>query len=158
MTLNGAPIDPAMTYTVAANSFLANGGDNFFTFAEGTNRVDTGQADLGITVAYFAAHPVVSPAPLGRAVLAEEPGQADADADSSGSGGEADADAHADADGSAADGSAGSASSGSGTSSGAGGSLANTGSDAPYGLALGASVLVASGLLIVALRRRRVHS
>ncbi|MBV0893828.1 choice-of-anchor I family protein [Microbacterium sp. NC79] len=164
MTLNGAPIDPAMTYTVAANSFLANGGDNFFTFAEGTNRVDTGQADLGITVAYFAAHPVVSPAPLGRAVLAEEPGQADADTDSSGSGGEADADAHADADGSAgsagsaADGSAGSASSGSGTSSGAGGGLANTGSDAPYGLALGASVLVASGLLIVALRRRRVHS
>ena len=29
MTLNGKPIDPAETYRVAINNFLASGGDNF---------------------------------------------------------------------------------------------------------------------------------
>lgn len=33
MTLDGKPIDPATTYRVTTNSFLANGGDSFSTFA-----------------------------------------------------------------------------------------------------------------------------
>ncbi len=33
MLLNGVEIDPAATYRVAVNSFLAAGGDNFFTLA-----------------------------------------------------------------------------------------------------------------------------
>ncbi|WP_082406122.1 choice-of-anchor I family protein [Microbacterium sp. No. 7] len=70
MTLNGAAIDPASTYTVVTNSFLADGGDNFVTFASGADRTDTGQVDLQATVAYFAAHDVVDPAPLGRAKVA----------------------------------------------------------------------------------------
>lgn len=34
MTLDGRPIDPAQTYRVTVNSFLANGGDSFATFAK----------------------------------------------------------------------------------------------------------------------------
>src|SRR5690606_9519865 len=37
MALHGEAIDPAATYTVATNSFLAGGGDNFLTFAEATD-------------------------------------------------------------------------------------------------------------------------
>jgi 5'-nucleotidase len=36
--LNGSAIDPAATYRVAANSFLSDGGDNFASFAGGTNK------------------------------------------------------------------------------------------------------------------------
>ncbi|MGV9193808.1 choice-of-anchor I family protein [Microbacterium sp. MC2] len=73
MTLHGASIAADDRFTVVTNSFLAAGGDNFTTFAAGTDRSDTGQADLAATVAYFAAHDVVDPAPLGRAVAAEAP-------------------------------------------------------------------------------------
>ncbi|MFD8149998.1 bifunctional metallophosphatase/5'-nucleotidase, partial [Streptomyces sp. NPDC059720] len=37
--LNGAAIDPAATYRVATNSFLAGGGDGFPTLGQGTNDV-----------------------------------------------------------------------------------------------------------------------
>ncbi|MET9436235.1 bifunctional metallophosphatase/5'-nucleotidase [Streptomyces sp. NPDC006551] len=37
--LNGAPLDPAATYRVAVNSFLAGGGDGFGELAKGTNRL-----------------------------------------------------------------------------------------------------------------------
>ena len=42
MTLDGKPIDPAATYRVAVNNFLASGGDNFTVLAEGTDPVDAG--------------------------------------------------------------------------------------------------------------------
>ena len=71
MSFQGAEVDPAAEYTVVTNSFLAAGGDNFTTFAEGTDRTDTGQVDLTATVAYFAANSPVSPAELGRAVIAD---------------------------------------------------------------------------------------
>src|SRR5690606_23433171 len=81
MSYQGAEVAAVDEFTVVTNSFLAAGGDNFTTFAEGTNRTDTGQVDLAATVAYFAAHDVVDPAPLGRAVLAdgsvEDPAPAD---------------------------------------------------------------------------------
>jgi 2',3'-cyclic-nucleotide 2'-phosphodiesterase (5'-nucleotidase family) len=70
MAFNGTTIADSDVYRVATNSFLASGGDSFTTFAKGTNATDTGQADLAATVSYFAAHDVVDPAPLGRAVLA----------------------------------------------------------------------------------------
>ncbi len=73
MTLNGVTVEADDEFTVVTNSFVAAGGDNFFTFADGTDRADTGQADLAATVAYFAAHDVVDPAPLGRAVVAGIP-------------------------------------------------------------------------------------
>ena len=46
ITLNGTAIDPNGEYTVAANSFLAAGGDNFATFKEGAGKRDTGKIDL----------------------------------------------------------------------------------------------------------------
>ncbi|MBN9176594.1 MAG: bifunctional metallophosphatase/5'-nucleotidase [Microbacterium sp.] len=69
MSLDGKTIAASDRFTVVTNSFLAAGGDNFVTFAQGTDRTDTGQVDLQATVAYFAAHDVVDPAPLGRAVV-----------------------------------------------------------------------------------------
>lgn len=72
MTFEGDTITDTDTFTVVTNSFLAEGGDNFVTFASGTDRTDTGQIDLSASVAYFAAHEVVDPAPLGRAALADD--------------------------------------------------------------------------------------
>lgn len=70
ITFNGEPLDEAATFQVAANAFLAAGGDNFAAFAEGANHADSGQIDLDATVNYFKSHDVVDPAPLGRAMIA----------------------------------------------------------------------------------------
>jgi len=70
MTLNGIDVAPTDVFRVATNSFLASGGDNFTTFAAGSDATDTGQVDLSATVEYFKMHALVDPAPLGRAVLA----------------------------------------------------------------------------------------
>lgn len=78
VTLNGEPIDPAASYLVAANSFLAAGGDNFFTFAEGTGKADTGKVDLQSTVEWFDANGTASPDLAQRAVgVALSPADAD---------------------------------------------------------------------------------
>lgn len=49
---NGEPMDMAAEYSVAANSFLAAGGDNFHAFA-GKAAQDTGQIDLDATIEYI---------------------------------------------------------------------------------------------------------
>jgi 5'-nucleotidase len=66
--LDGAPLDPGATYKVGANSFLASGGDNFFTLAQGTNKADTGKIDLTAMVAYFQAFGSAAPDFAQRAV------------------------------------------------------------------------------------------
>ncbi|WP_338780604.1 bifunctional metallophosphatase/5'-nucleotidase [Streptomyces sp. DG1A-41] len=53
--LNGAAIDPAATYRVATNSFLAGGGDGFPTLAQGTNDV-VGADDLTALEQYLTAN------------------------------------------------------------------------------------------------------
>lgn len=58
--LNGTPIDPAATYRVATNNFLADGGDGFTTFTQGTNRVG-GVDDLTAFVNYLGADGPVAP-------------------------------------------------------------------------------------------------
>lgn len=68
ITLNGTPLDATASYTVAANSFLAAGGDNFFTFAEGQNKVDTGKVDLASMVDWFDANGTATPDLAQRAV------------------------------------------------------------------------------------------
>ena len=68
ITLDGEPIDPAASYVVAANSFLAAGGDNFSTLAEGTNKADTGKIDLQSMVDWFDANGIASPDLAQRAV------------------------------------------------------------------------------------------
>ncbi|MGB7407119.1 MAG: bifunctional metallophosphatase/5'-nucleotidase [Pontixanthobacter sp.] len=63
--LDGAPIDPAATYRVTMNSFLASGGDSFSVFADGTDAV-TGPLDLDAMEAYFAQNAVTDLPELGR--------------------------------------------------------------------------------------------
>ncbi|MFJ5049005.1 bifunctional metallophosphatase/5'-nucleotidase [Streptomyces sp. NPDC098077] len=53
--LNGAAIDPARTYRVAMNEFLAGGGDGFAALGQGTNKL-VGASDLDLFNAYLAAH------------------------------------------------------------------------------------------------------
>ena len=66
MELNGSPIDPATTYKVTANNFLADGGDSFPAFAVGTNRVFAPAFDVDALEAYIAAHSPVPPGPQNR--------------------------------------------------------------------------------------------
>ncbi|MBZ2198231.1 ExeM/NucH family extracellular endonuclease [Occultella gossypii] len=68
LSLNGEPIDAAGQYTVVVNSFLASGGDNFATLAEGTNTADSGQSDLVAMVDYMAEFGSASPDYSQRAV------------------------------------------------------------------------------------------
>ena len=65
ITIDGAPIDPAATYKVAANNFLLGGGDGFTVFTEGQDQV-LGAIDLDTFVAYFNAQGTISPPPLNR--------------------------------------------------------------------------------------------
>ncbi len=83
MYLNGEAIDPTAQYRVVANSFLAGGGDNFGTFAQGTQRSDSGRVDLQGMVDYFVANPVASPDYAQRSV-GVNPSDADADGYSAG--------------------------------------------------------------------------
>jgi 5'-nucleotidase len=53
--VNGLPVRSEDAYRVTVNTFLADGGNGFSTFAEGTNRV-TGTTDLDAFTAYLTAH------------------------------------------------------------------------------------------------------
>ena len=61
MTLNGQPIDPAKTYRVTVNNFLANGGDGFSTLARARFVAD-GEVDLDALEAFIAKGVEVSAA------------------------------------------------------------------------------------------------
>ncbi|MYQ54741.1 MULTISPECIES: bifunctional metallophosphatase/5'-nucleotidase, partial [unclassified Streptomyces] len=60
--LNGEAIDPAKTYRVAMNEFLAGGGDGFAALGAGTNKL-VGPSDLDVFNDYLAAHSTAT-APL----------------------------------------------------------------------------------------------
>jgi 5'-nucleotidase len=68
MTLDGATVDPARTYKVTVNSFLASGGDNFTAFNGAAAKADSGQVDLQAQVDYFTRNPKVTVAADQRAV------------------------------------------------------------------------------------------
>jgi 5'-nucleotidase len=64
--LGGVPIDPAASYRVAENNFLAGGGDGFSALGQGTNPL-VGGDDLAAFAAYLTAHssaaaPIAPPA------------------------------------------------------------------------------------------------
>ncbi|NEA68001.1 bifunctional metallophosphatase/5'-nucleotidase [Streptomyces sp. SID12488] len=64
--LNGAAIDPAASYRVATNNFLAGGGDGFPTLGQGTNDL-VGADDLAVLAEYLTANstpttPIAPPA------------------------------------------------------------------------------------------------
>jgi 5'-nucleotidase len=63
--LNGVMVDPAQTYRVTVNSFMASGGDGFTVLPQGTNRIG-GVVDLEALGAYFGDHSPVSPPALDR--------------------------------------------------------------------------------------------
>ncbi|MBF4591007.1 bifunctional metallophosphatase/5'-nucleotidase [Curtobacterium sp. VKM Ac-1395] len=68
MTLDGAAIDPATTYKVTVNSFLASGGDNFTAFAGAAAKQDSGTVDLEAQVEYFETNRDVTVADDQRSV------------------------------------------------------------------------------------------
>jgi 5'-nucleotidase len=56
--LDGKPIDPAASYRVVVNNFLASGGDGFSVLAEGSDAFDAG-LDLDALEAWLATNPAV---------------------------------------------------------------------------------------------------
>lgn len=60
VTIDGAPLDPAQSYSVSTVSFLATGGDNFRAFGQGTAR-DTGLLDRDLWIGYLDDNSPISP-------------------------------------------------------------------------------------------------
>ena len=67
--INGVPVDPAASYRITCNNFLAGGGDNFTVFKSGTDLL-IGAIDLDALVVYFegfyAQGLAVEPGPMNR--------------------------------------------------------------------------------------------
>lgn len=63
--LNGEMVNPAASYRVTVNSFLADGGDNFSVLVQGTNRLG-GEVDTDALEKYFQANSPVAPGPQNR--------------------------------------------------------------------------------------------
>ena len=66
IAIGGVTVDPAGTYRITVNSFLATGGDNFAVLNEGTDRLG-GAVDLDALEDYLTAAPGgVAPGPQNR--------------------------------------------------------------------------------------------
>jgi 5'-nucleotidase len=65
MKINGADIDPATTYRVTVNNFLAGGGDGFTALTAGTDLLN-GMFDVDAFVEYLTANSPVPPGPQNR--------------------------------------------------------------------------------------------
>jgi 5'-nucleotidase len=65
LALNGTPIDPAATYRVTTNDFVANGGDGFTLMTGGTDRATAPGFDVDALAAYLATGPI-APGPVNR--------------------------------------------------------------------------------------------
>ena len=68
MMINGVAVDPAASYRVMVNNFLAAGGDGFTALTAGTD-LFTGGVDLDAFVAYITTHSPVAPGPMNRITL-----------------------------------------------------------------------------------------
>jgi 2',3'-cyclic-nucleotide 2'-phosphodiesterase (5'-nucleotidase family) len=62
---DGTPIDPAKTYTVTVNSFMASGGDGYTTLKDGKNKV-VDIVDIDALVKYIKSKGEVNPSINGR--------------------------------------------------------------------------------------------
>jgi 5'-nucleotidase len=69
LALNGTAIDPAASYRVTTNDFLANGGDGFTNLRAGTERTTAPGFDIDALVAYLGAGAPVAPGPADRITL-----------------------------------------------------------------------------------------
>jgi 5'-nucleotidase len=65
IAINGTPISMTANYRVAMNNFLADGGDGFTVFREGTDQLG-GEIDLDALADYFMSHSPVAPGPQNR--------------------------------------------------------------------------------------------
>ena len=63
--VNGVPLDPSATYRVTVNNFLADGGDGYSVFRNGTNRF-VGEIDLDAFSRYVEDLGTVNPGPQNR--------------------------------------------------------------------------------------------
>jgi 5'-nucleotidase len=61
----GAVVDPAASYRVTVNNFLAGGGDGFSVLKDGTDLL-VGEVDLDALVTYFGLNSPVAPGPQDR--------------------------------------------------------------------------------------------
>jgi 5'-nucleotidase len=61
--ISGALLDPAATYRVTTNNFLADGGDGFQSLRAGTNRTSLPDFDVDSLVRYL--EPTLTGAPIG---------------------------------------------------------------------------------------------
>jgi 5'-nucleotidase len=66
LTIGGAPVDPAASYRITVNSFLADGGDKFTVLRDGTDRLG-GSVDTDALEAYLA--PSLTGAPIAPPAL-----------------------------------------------------------------------------------------
>lgn len=68
VTVDGKPLDPAATYTLATNDFMARGGDGYTMFTAGRPLIDERSSRLiaSQVIDYVAARRAVSPAVEGR--------------------------------------------------------------------------------------------
>lgn len=66
LALNGVPIDPAGSYRITANDFLANGGDGFSTLTAGTDRITAPGFDVDALTAHLGTGVPINPGPMNR--------------------------------------------------------------------------------------------
>ena len=68
MTVNGTPLDPAATYTLATNDFMAKGGDGYSVFTEAKTLIDADAAKYmaSMVMDFVAAAGEVAPKIEGR--------------------------------------------------------------------------------------------
>ncbi|MEQ1529333.1 MAG: bifunctional metallophosphatase/5'-nucleotidase [Methylococcales bacterium] len=66
--INGVPVDPAASYRVTVNNFMADGGDQLYVLTKGSNRLG-GALDSDALESYFLANPLLTPGPKNRIKL-----------------------------------------------------------------------------------------
>jgi 2',3'-cyclic-nucleotide 2'-phosphodiesterase (5'-nucleotidase family) len=71
IVIGGAPLDPARTYTVATNDFMARGGDGYDALSKGRQLINAIDATLTASqvIDYVAAKGTIAPEVEGRIVL-----------------------------------------------------------------------------------------
>ncbi|WP_253904351.1 ExeM/NucH family extracellular endonuclease [Arthrobacter sp. Br18] len=72
VTVDGAPLDPARAYRVGTFSFLAQGGDNFTVFRNGTDTRESGLVDRDAWIDYIEASSPLAPSFDRRGVIVQD--------------------------------------------------------------------------------------
>jgi 5'-nucleotidase len=63
--INGVVVDPAASYRITVNNFMADGGDQYYVLTQGSNRLG-GALDLDALENYFSVNGTVAPGPQNR--------------------------------------------------------------------------------------------